>query len=60
VVRAILPFPYLSRFNRGVSAAAVDVTDVSRFEEADQVGFVCRASQRGGENVGGEDGMARG
>jgi hypothetical protein len=37
VVRTILLFPYLNLFNRGVSAAAVCVTDVSRFEEADVV-----------------------
>jgi hypothetical protein len=47
VVRALLPFPYLNLFNRGVSAATVCVTDVSRFEESDKVGFVCRGSQRG-------------
>jgi hypothetical protein len=44
VVRAVLPFPYLNLFNRGVSAAAVCVTDVSRFEEADKVGFMGRRS----------------
>jgi hypothetical protein len=47
VVRAVLPFPYLNLFLRGVSAATVCVTDVSRFEESDKVGFVCRGSHRG-------------
>jgi hypothetical protein len=36
------------------------VTDVSRFEEADNIGFVCRGSHRGGESFGGEDGGIRG
>jgi hypothetical protein len=57
-VRAVLPFPYLNLFNRGVSVATVSVTDVARFEEADKVGFVCGGSQRGGEDLGGEDGRA--
>jgi hypothetical protein len=48
VVRAVLPFPYLIVFTRGVSVAIVCVTDVSRFEEWDKVGFVRRGSQRGG------------
>jgi hypothetical protein len=55
VVRAVLAFPYLNLFNRGVSAATVRVTDVSMFEDSDEVGFVCRGSQLGGENLGGED-----
>ena len=41
VVRAVLPFPHLNLFNRGVSATTVCVPDVSRFEESDKVGFVC-------------------
>jgi hypothetical protein len=60
VVRVVLPFPYLNLFNRGVSAAAVCVTDVLGLEDSGKVGFVCRRSQRGGENLGGEDGKARG
>jgi hypothetical protein len=32
VVRALLPFPYPNLLNRGVSAANVCVTDVSRHE----------------------------
>jgi hypothetical protein len=44
IVRAILPFPYMNLFDGGVSAAAVCVTDESRFEEADKVGFVCGGS----------------
>jgi hypothetical protein len=60
VVRAILPFPYLNLFNRRVSAATVRVTDVSRFDESDEVAFVCGGSQRGGDNIGGENGRAQG
>jgi hypothetical protein len=60
VVRAVLPFPYLNLFNRGVSAATVRVADESRFEDSDEVGFVCAGSQREGEDFGGKDGMARG
>jgi hypothetical protein len=41
VVYAILIFSYLNLFNRGVSSASVRVSDVSRFEEFDNVGFVC-------------------
>jgi hypothetical protein len=40
VVRAVLPFPYMDLFNRGVSATTICVTDVSRFEESDKVGLV--------------------
>jgi hypothetical protein len=54
VVRVVLPFPYLNTFNRGVLAATVSVTDVSRFEEVDKVWFVRRGSQRGGEYIDGE------
>jgi hypothetical protein len=46
VVRAILQFPYLNIFYRGVSAATVRVTDVSGFEESEIVGFV-----RGGRDA---------
>jgi hypothetical protein len=42
VVCAILPFPYLSLFNRGVSSSAVGVSDESRFEKPDEVRFVSR------------------
>jgi hypothetical protein len=49
VVRAVFPFPYLNLFHRGVSSSAVGVTDESRFEKPDEVGFVYRGSQRGGE-----------
>jgi hypothetical protein len=58
VVRAVFPFPYLNLFDRGVTSAAVCVSDESRFEKPDEVGFVCRGSQRGGEYLGKEDGMA--
>jgi hypothetical protein len=44
LVRAILPFPYLNLFYRGVSAATVCVADESRLEEADEVRFVRRGS----------------
>jgi hypothetical protein len=44
IVRAVLPFPYLNLFYGGVTAATVCVTDESRFEEADKVGFVCGGS----------------
>jgi hypothetical protein len=44
VVCAVLPFPYVNLFNQGASAATVCVTDVSRFEDADKVRFVCRGS----------------
>jgi hypothetical protein len=37
VVREVLLFPYLNLFNRGVAAASVCVTDVSRFAESDKV-----------------------
>jgi hypothetical protein len=60
VVRALFPFPYLDLFNRGVSSAIVCVTDVSRFEESDKVGFVCQGPQRGGENLVPKDGRAWG
>jgi hypothetical protein len=43
VDRATLPFPYLNLLSRSISAATVSVTDVSRFEESDNVG-----SLRGG------------
>jgi hypothetical protein len=44
VVSAVLPFPYLNFLNRRVYAAAVSVTDISRFEEANEIGFVRRGS----------------
>jgi hypothetical protein len=44
VVCAVFPFPYLDLFNGRVAAAAVCVTDDSRSEEADKVGFVCGGS----------------
>jgi hypothetical protein len=44
IVRAVLPFPYLNLFYGSVTAATVCVTDEARFEEADEVGFVCGGS----------------
>jgi hypothetical protein len=58
VVRAVLPFSYLNLISRRVSAATVCVTDIARFGEADKVGFVRRGSQRGGDDLGGEDSRA--
>jgi hypothetical protein len=58
VVRALVQFLYLIIFARGVTSAAVWVSDDSRFEKPDEVGFVCRGSQREGEYFGREDGMA--
>jgi hypothetical protein len=40
IVYAVLPFAYLNLFNREVSSSAVGVSDESRFEKADEVGFV--------------------
>jgi hypothetical protein len=45
VVRAVFPFPYLNTFSQGVTSAAVRVSDESRFEKPDEVGFVGRGSQ---------------
>jgi hypothetical protein len=45
VVCAILPFPYLTISNRGVTSTAVLMSDESRFKETYEVGFVCRGSQ---------------
>jgi hypothetical protein len=45
VVCAVFPFPYLNIFNRGVPSAFVRVSDESRFEKPDEVGFVCRGSE---------------
>jgi hypothetical protein len=53
-----IPIPLSKSFNRGVSSAAVCVSGESRFEKSDEVGFVCRGSQRGGEYLGREDGRA--
>jgi hypothetical protein len=44
VVCAVFPVAYLNLFNGGVSAATVCVTDESRIEEADKVGFMCGGS----------------
>jgi hypothetical protein len=44
VVGALLPLPYLNLFDRRVTVATVCVADESRFEEADEIGFVCRGS----------------
>jgi hypothetical protein len=45
VVGAVLPLLYLNLFYRRVTAATVCVAvDESRFEEADEIGFVCRGS----------------
>jgi hypothetical protein len=41
VVSALFPFPYLDLFNSGVTSIAVRMPDESRFEEPDEVGFVC-------------------
>jgi hypothetical protein len=41
VVCALFPFFYLNLFNGRVAPTTVCVTDESRFEEADKVGFVC-------------------
>jgi hypothetical protein len=58
LVLGVLPFPYLDLFNRGVSAAAVCVTDVSRFEESDEKSGLCAGDlSAGGENLGGERDM---
>jgi hypothetical protein len=43
-VRALLIFPCLNLFYGCVTAATVCVTDEARFEEADEVGFVCGGS----------------
>jgi hypothetical protein len=40
VVRAVFPLSYLNLFNGLVSTATVCVTDESKFEEADKVGFM--------------------
>jgi hypothetical protein len=45
VVCAVLPFPHLTFFYRGVSSSSVRVCDESRFEEPDEVGFMCRGSK---------------
>ena len=44
IVRAVLPLSYLNLFDGCVSAAAVSVTDKSRFEKANEIGFVCGGS----------------
>jgi hypothetical protein len=56
VVSAIFLFPYLNMFDRGVPSASARVTDESRFEEPDEVGFVCWGSQHRGEYLVKEDG----
>jgi hypothetical protein len=58
VVLAMFPFPYLNLCDRGVTSAAVCVSDESRIEKPDEVGFMCRGFQRGGEHLGMENGMA--
>jgi hypothetical protein len=58
VVRAVRPFPYLNNLNRQVSSSAVCVSNVSRIEKHDEVGFVCWGSNREGDYLGMEDGMA--
>jgi hypothetical protein len=58
IVYAIFPFPCLNIFHRVVSSASVRVADEYRFEEPDEVGFVCRGSQHRGEYLVRKDGMA--
>jgi hypothetical protein len=60
VLRAIYPFPYLYLFYRGVPSASVRAADKFRFEEPEEVGFVCRGSQHRGEYLVKEDGWAGG
>jgi hypothetical protein len=60
VVSAIFPFfSQIKSFDRGVSAASVRVANESRFEEADEVEFVCRRSHNKGEYIVRENDMAR-
>jgi hypothetical protein len=40
VVCAIFPFSYPNLINRGVTSAAVRMSDESRFEEPDEVEFM--------------------
>jgi hypothetical protein len=46
VVCALLPFSDLNLINRGVTSSAVHISDELRFEESDEVGFVCGGSQQ--------------
>jgi hypothetical protein len=57
VVSAIFSFPYLNIFDR-VPSASVRVADDSKFEEPNEVGFVCRGSQHRREYLVREDGKA--
>jgi hypothetical protein len=58
VISFIFPFPYLNLLDRGVPSASVCVSDESRFEEPDKVGFMGGGSQHRGEYLIREDGMA--
>ena len=60
VVGAVFPLPYLNFFDRRVSTAAVVVANEARFEEAYEIGFMCRGTQRRREDVGGEYSGTRG
>ena len=60
MVGAVFPFPYLNFFDRRVSTAAVVVANEARFEEAYEIGFMCRGTQLRREDVGGEYSGTRG